>query len=750
MVITILTGIMLTLTLQTGEASLRQRSMTGVVAEESSGNPQDAAAGLDGRTLVVRLYADWENAPGKFELLSVRVKGNRATIEPDETTVPPIVVVTAEDQEDETVKEAAGATIWAQGLTKELELPLPFREEQDHADQPWLFTDAVGEPLAGATAEIWLADYRGPRIRFGRTTLDRVGRLASKMVVGDLRMVCFVVSHPEYGRAEVGESVELGRKLVAPLVRKGTVAAERAIHGRVVDPNGMPVAGATIICPHVRTLGEGLINGLDAVCKGITDANGVFSFYMPNRKGRDDRGELIPPKSQYYVRIETPKALGLLPYAKPIENGRETLVVLERGDRRRRLRFEDQNGEITDPARLRTIMVSLQRPGDVLWFSYDDWKEGLLLPPGTYHATTRGAHGEYNFAPVELTRQSPETVVFRLPAGVTYYGRVVHGITGRPMPGAFVMAMNGLGADKRLCDLTAEQWDALHSLASDPLKEDAALDPLRRIFSFTKLVRTDGTGSYGMPLEPEEAFHSFVIFEQDYLAVMYRKHSLQADADHFAEVPTMKLFPAATVFVETTVDRQFLSILPRWEIDKESRPAWVEELLGLDDGRESSLEYKDWLRPNARQAVHVPAGVGLRLGLELPSDEELCPILIPQTIYLAQGQTADLGQFTFEPAIPVHVRAVDSTGQAFEGIPIRTVQVGADGMMHWGITHNTDEQGLARFHVIPHSTGSFGVLYHDDGTPLKETVDYQVGGSEDAGREFVLRLSDEMLTCLLR
>ncbi len=765
MVATILTGIMLTVALQTDNAPSPQPPTIGIAIEEAR---QDTAAELNGKMLVVRMYRNPENAPGEFDPLSVRLKGNQVAIEPDKATVPPIAVITAEDQKDEAVKRAVGDYVIAQSLAKEFALRLPFTHGPDREVRHWMFLDALGEPLVNAEAEIWIAGSRGhPRIWFGRTTLDNAGVLTWKRLTGDLYMLCFTVSHPDYGCAEVQEPFESARRLILPLVRKGTLAAERGIYGRVVGPNGAPIAGATIECQGVRTPGDGGINGLHEPCKGITDANGAFSFYMPIRKGPEDRDGmfpfyvpnrtgpddprgLIPPKSKYSVRIDAPKSLGLLPCTELIENGREALIVLERGDRLRRLRFENQDGEITDSAKLEAIMVGLQRPYAILWFYYDDWKDGILLPPGTYHAITRGPHGQYDFAPVELTRQSPEMVVFKLPAGVTYYGRVVHGITGRPMPGAFVVAMSAR-SEKRLCDLTAEQWGSLHSLASDPPADDAALDPLRKIFTFTKLVRTDTAGSYGISPEPNEAFHSFVVFERDYLAVMYRRHSLKADAAHLAAVPTIKLFPAATVFVETTVDRQFLSIMPTWEIDEESRPAWIEELLGLNNGLESSLEYWDWLQANARRAVHVPAGVSLRLKLDFPhQDEEFCPIVIPEAIYLRQGEMADLGRFAFEPTITVQVKAVDSAGQAIEGIPVRTVEVRPEGT-GWDVPHNTDEQGIARFHVVPNSTGSFGVFYSDGkGAFLKETLDYTVGGPEDAGREFVLKLSDEMLSLLLQ
>jgi hypothetical protein len=49
-----------------------------------------------------------------------------------------------------------------------------------------------------------------------------------------------------------------------------------------------------------------------------------------------------------------------------------------------------------------------------------------------------------------------------------------------------------------------------------------------------------------------------------------------------------------------------------------------------------------------------------------------------------------------------------------------------------------------------HSQGELVVQYHDRETllPVRESAPYQVAGREDAGREFVLVLSDEFLTQL--
>ena len=98
-----------------------------------------------------------------------------------------------------------------------------------------------------------------------------------------------------------------------------------------------------------------------------------------------------------------------------------------------------------------------------------------------------------------------------------------------------------------------------------------------------------------------------MVFDRDYLPVLYRVQSLAMNAQRLAEVPALKLFPSATVFIQTVVDKDQVSISPKWEFDKASRPAWVAQLLALDNGRESNLDYKGWIRPNMRRSVVVPA-----------------------------------------------------------------------------------------------------------------------------------------------
>lgn len=186
-----------------------------------------------------------------------------------------------------------------------------------------------------------------------------------------------------------------------------------------MDPEGNAVRGARIQCTNVLTLGEGLIYSLHGwTYEALTDKEGTFSLYLPNEKGRQDWGYLIPPKSKYNVRIDPPKELGLLPYVKPIENDRHLAILLERGGRFRTFVFEDASGPITDQYRLQYIGVTAERP-DESWLSirYNDFKDGGFFPPGQYRAAMYGI-ANYEFEPLTVSEHSPDELVFRLPDGI--------------------------------------------------------------------------------------------------------------------------------------------------------------------------------------------------------------------------------------------------------------------------------------------------------------------------------------------
>jgi hypothetical protein len=706
----------------------------------------------DGRQVLVRIYNDWQNDPRAYKLISVPLSGPSVSFDAVRKAFPGIkdsavVVISGGQQKDEVVAKMLGGSVCAGRYEKGKELSIMPVQPGQISSSKWNVTDALGLAFPKASVDIFVRgpSDKDPHIYLQTADADEQGRLEIPDIMGELRFLSFVISDPNYGVALVDRYINEQKELIVPLVSKTTDAYERSIHGIVADPQGNPVAGAVVECYNIRTLGEGLINALHGWSyASLTDDKGAFSLYLPNENSRGERGYLIPPKSQYHVRIQAPKELGLLPYAKPIENSGEALILLQAGGRFRTFVFEDANGLITDPRILQYISVTVnQADGSRVSLGYEDFKGGGFFPPGEYRAVRLGMD-EFDFEPVTVNEQSPDKLIFRQPEGILYYGQVVGGLTGEPMPGAFVIGFIS-SSRGNLSMITDQQWQALHALPAEPDLADPAVKPITQIYGVKKIVRTDELGNFQMSFRPGEIY-GFIAFEQDYLGLMHRRHALITDRNGQAEIPVMKLYPAATVMVETRTDAERISIWPRWIIDENENPAWVRQFLATDDRKESMFTYDAWIEQNKVQSFHVPAGLILRVKLDTPYDRQFCPIEIPQVINLAQGQVLDLGRHQFKPAIEVYVQITNSQGQPVEGVPVRILSGGNTP----SVSHTTDESGLALFNVVPYSAGRFGVSCRSEGGEyLTETIPYQVGGNTDSGRLFTLQLSDKILELLL-
>jgi len=704
-----------------------------------------------GRQLAVRIYNDWQTDPRAYKLISVPLSGLSVSFDAVREAFPGIsdtaaIVVSGQQQKDEAVAAVMGDSVCAERYKKGKQFSI-WSQRFGIKDTPeWVVTDALGLPFPKASVEVFVRGVpdKDPSIYLRTAATNEQGQLKVPELIGTLRFLSFIISEPNYGVSLVDSYVHGQKELIVPLVSRTTEAYERSIYGIVMDPEGNPVGGAVIECYNIRTLGEGLINALhDWSYKSLTDEKGVFSLYLPNENRRDERGYLVPPKSKYHVRIEAPKELGLLPYVKPIENGREALIFLESDGRFRTLTFEDANGPITDPRKLQYISLTINRPdGSRVSLRYNDFKDGGIFPPGEYHAVRLGMD-EFDFEPLTVNEQSHDELVFRLPEGILYYGQIVHGLTGEPMAGACVIGYNSK-ARGNLSMITDRQWQALHALPADPSLTDPAVKPVCDIYGVKKIVRTDGQGRFQMSFRPGEIY-GFIAFEENYLGLQHRRHALIPDENRQAEIPVIKLYPAATVLIEVRTEAEHISIWPRWIIDENKNPVWVREFLATDDRRESMFTYDAWIAQNKAQSFHVPAGLNLRVKLDTPYERQFCPIEIPQVIHLAQGQVLDLGRHEFKPALEVYVQMTNTQGLAIEGVPVRVLRNGDT----WSVAHNTDESGIALFHVAPNSHGQFGVSYHGEGgLYLNETIPYDMGGNQDSGRQFTLQLSDEILNFL--
>jgi hypothetical protein len=445
----------------------------------------------------------------------------------------------------------------------------------------------------------------------------------------------------------------------------------------------------------------------------------------------------------------------LLPYVGQIENGRETTVVMESPGNFHTFTFVDEYGVIDDPAGLEKVNLIIDR-GEKgrLTLGYSDWKGRKLFPNGTYVAELISSwrpgtsHGRIKFEPLEITDDSPVEIVLMVPEPVTYFGRVVHGITGEPFAGAYVITMESI-ASRRLADITPDQWAVIHELGDDISVNDPAVSPIRKAYGVGEIVRTDMDGYYTIATRPGKDFYTFLAFEENFIPVSKRMYAQKPGSSTEVTVPTLKLFGAAKVLLEACVDEKHVSICPKWIVNRASSPPWINDLLGIEDRQTSFVRYKGWLEQNEPQHVFVPADVTLRLQLQMPYDDQWSPFTTEESFTLAHGEVLDIGKIQLKPALKVYVKLINSAGEPVEGVPVRKL-VGNVG----SVAHNTDENGWVMFYLPPYSQGKFYVSYYgraeEDSIHLKEELPYQVMGQEDDGREFVLALSDEILYHLFK
>jgi len=720
---------------------------------------------LDGRHIVVRLYKDWQEDPRDFERVSVQLKGLSVNCDSVKRTFgevgnASIILVTAEDQQDEAIAAVLANFIFAEPYKK----AKTFAIWADYLDHPrrkwWTFNDALGNPIGGATVEVFVGQStdKNPRVWLKTATLDEKGRLKPHNSNSTLWNFSFILSHPDYGTAIVKphrriRRLDLPQSYVVPLVRIGTKADERSIWGVVVDPEKKPLGGVLIRCCVVYSPGRDYITaGGEGAYKTITDEQGRFAMYLPIEKDSDKRGNLIPPASKYFVEITPPKGLDLRYYSGFAKTGEETIITLSakrRSGHFHTFAFEDQGKEIADVNVLKSIFILVKKGHKLLHSSsYNSWKDGGLFPLGTYQPEIY----QYStimreFEPIEVTAESPEELVFKVKDEFTYYGQVVDGITGEPMPDVLVMTGSGTFVGRDTSSISPQQWELLHSVPGVPSASDPAAKPFQKRFYFKQITRTDETGRFRIAFKSgrDAYFSEFAAVEKDYLGAIQGRS--KSNKDKTIELATMKLFPSATVVIRPSVKEKKVSVRVRWHIDPNDNPPWANQLLSCY--KNLQLMCNNLLWANRVHSFHVPAGLNMSITL-YPVDNGRWSQLTIEGIKAEQGQRLDLGHRELQPTLRVSVKAIDSANEPVEGVSVTCATQG--GLS--GQRSISNENGVAFFGVPPHSKGRFSVYYRggrgDPVRPFSESITYEIGGEKDVGRQFTLQLSDEMLYQLFK
>ncbi len=743
---------------------------------------------LDGREVVVRIYKDTSASPGKFEKVLVRASQKIVRFDFEDVEGSAVVGVFPGDQEDSVVKGSLFNRLYCWNYKKGLTFELARENMSKHKDFRWIFADAVGNLLSGASVEIYLATRRPERrILIGNVLLGEEATIdlpfyaaeeKAYTTIGKSRhssktgRFMFKISHPDYETvAMVQTSRERYRPeqeitVYAPMLVPGNELEERGIWGVVVDEQGNPVKGVvvqslTVTPPGGKEVPFGVVRQSPGV---MTDSTGRFRFYPKVRESVEAIGPIVPAKSKYFIRIEPLEDMGLKVFRDRIANGEENVIRLERVEEKyfRRFLFEDEGGLITDPQRLKYIRVAIEKDGKLIdYLRYKEWYEGGEFPLGVYAAKCRPSSGQsFKFLSVEVTEKSPEEIVFTTVSGQKkYYGKIVHGVTGAPMEGVFVKVDAGSHAPTRLPE---QQWRILHALpGTDPNIKGSRhwIEDYVKMYQSGSLVRTDGEGLFEMTCAAKSNMSKFSIFEEGYLVVYVENDLFEKDDDGNIMLPVTRMFPSAKIVIDpwshVTGRDSPRNFHPRWIVDTNRSRSWVKDLLAacIDDLEEGI--FRDYSIDSNRgpQIFHVPAGVTFELQLRPWSshyrgDSIWSSVSLGRNLKLKHGEVLDLGRIEIKEAFSIFAEVQNSMGVAVEGLPVKALD------QYGEFVSSTDANGLALFALARDSKGEFVVEYEPQegqASPhLREAVPYEIKSPEDEFSTYSFKVSDEIIYQLLK
>jgi hypothetical protein len=730
-------------------------------AQRPSAVGLSAGSRSDGKRLTVRVYRADHPDPRAYE--SLDLVADRGSVEFPSDQYPPdaLFVVTRWDQSDPSVLgDWHNEAIVLSGPTR-VYLPMPGFGREAEADT---LADGLGQPIPAEGLSLTVlivtqhsvhrssmdpAQYR--RITLDGLPVDAEGRVWSPRVIasGNGIAIYGMIFHvPGYGDAWELRPIDYDSpELRLPLVAPSSPGYARALRGRVLNPDGRPLAGAVVSCRYARTAGEGLIASDGA--RVLTDAEGQFALYLSSQRPGIAIGEIIPPMTRYSYEVWAPETLGLMPAIGEAANDEPVDIQFKSGDASHTFLFLDEQGAPIPTDGSRPLYVYLARPDDGARTPVPGrfLREGGRLPFGNYHAELLGASGRnVGFQPVKVEESTPELLVFSPQRPVQYRGRVVDGRTDRPLAGAWVIGLDAR-AEGRMADLTSEQWDAIERLGGALDVADPALQPLQRVFVFRTMTRTAPDGSFTLVSQAGIQPDSLVALGRDWLAFMAPVLDRKPDLGGLMQLPTMRLFPAARVVVKLVVPGgrlQQANIVTRWVVDPEFNPAWARELsswMEWQPRHQGMIVHEGTIRPEVASAILVPAGVNLRLRLETPYEEALDEVLLDRSFNLRPGETLDLGEAPLAINVMIGVRVQNAGGEPVEGVPLR---LNAGSV--WEITHNTDAAGIAYFYA---PVGRNVRIGHSGLASDFVALEIELSGRETEPPVYVLTLSDAQIRMMM-
>ena len=500
--------------------------------------------------------------------------------------------------------------------------------------------------------------------------------------------------------------------------------------GRVVDPNGLPVADAAVRCVRVLLPGHTAVQPAEELVVA-TDPDGGFGFpgffrvagarwLMP--------GEIAPPSppfapgARYLLEIYPPAdAPHLFPTAAIAPNTESVDIVLPRPVRHHHFFVETkpdqwvrgpdlpQSSTIYFQAMpLRDQVVSIPIPKEVL-------RRGGPYPSGRY----RVSHWDNADLRFTLGPDTPDTVKIPLPPSTTFRGRVVDGVTGEPPALAAVIAFNG---GRKNLNLPAVFDDAFW-VAVGQQEPGAVIDPattealVKQRFTYAQLAiaRPDG-GLYPQGRSYESGVGRAAARPRKAPGAPYPvatssgRRRPKDETDRPGDHPA---FCGCFCHRPPRVPRRMAPPRPRQRTprlgDRGGRHTrWLAAPGARHERKWDGISSTEgWIDGDRTHRVFVPGGIDIRLWVD-NSEEELGCDRAPETLRIPPGETHDLGVIRFETLPRVTVRVEGPDGKPVDGVPLRARDMD-DGV--WQIAQLTDRRGELR---VPFNPRTGAVVRVDD------------------------------------
>lgn len=736
--------------------------------------PATTAEDITDKEVVVRIYHQWRTRGRELFNLELQIYDtvtaplNHQNFNLDSLEIPTpktdqqvMIIVTPDDQIEKAITDYIGDCVYIEPFEKGKNFILPTMNSFDK-NVYLTFNDALGKPIANASVTIFLSDSWDPLKASIKTAItDENGKIKAPAIKGKRPRIKVIFEEPDYGKFLLSLDYWSfkSKSYTIPACKAGTGYDDRLIWGTVTDEENLPIKGALIHCSSISTPGQGNIQGGITMVKvdALTDEKGLFSISMPI----DEKYSFqkIPANSKYNINIKAPSKLRLLPFSGQIPCGKECNIKLKQGDFLIYPVFDDANGIITDKNILERIRIKIDAlDGKKYSYYYGECRNGLKLPPGTYSADD-DLYKKYDFEKITITTQPPsETIVFHMKAlenNMKVSGQVKYGKDSTPVNQAFViLAGHGFPPPNNFAQITPDQWKLINELGTNPDINDAALKPLKKVWNFSEIIRTNENGQFELQVGSIGYDRSSIkIFKQGYLPIIRqltrdtRQEQKIITQDDLLIIPDIRLYPSASVIFKPIFEQEIKNISVRWQLSDNTEVEWFDDFCEYKSQPRGPFDADRRALPNEIYYCTIPAEINIYLWL-IPNghNRKDSPWLAPifsEIINASQGQIIDLDVLAYPSEIPVFVKVIDSSGNPLEGIAISNGET--NNKLYFGQRHISDANGLAKFLVPDTFEAAFMVGWNGINTTSYQSLAYKTNGPQDTNSVFIMQINDEIL-----